>query len=172
MEDILIQRAVRITGKKARPGDRIFIPLADGGTMAGTVVSVNGNEKTIFPDECLTRLPYELVDKWMCEDFAKIFPEKVAAKIGKPVLPSWGQLFGHEYGRYSCVTSDQDEPFALTKRDRIGIFEGQIEQYWMRNDTGWIFTEHHSWTYVDKRGEPEFGDWTFFKGVRPIFTLR
>ena len=172
MADILIQRAVRITGKKTRSGDRIALPLANGKIFTGTIAAVNGREKTIFPDECLVRLPFEQVTKWINEEFLKIFPQEVSEKIVRVELPSWGQLFGHEYGRYACVSADKDEtPFGFGKRELIGIFEDRVESYWMWNDTGWIFTEFHSWTYVDKRGEPEFGDWKFFRGVRPLVTI-
>lgn len=179
---VLRNREVEV--KNIRIGDQIIIPLAEFGEFTATAQKITDKGTLFLFDDCVTMQPmnkkltnkggFEKSDlkKWIDDVLLPAFPDDLRSRIENLTIPTYGQIFGHDYWYNDVIEPDNDEQFPLmTKiKNRIADFEDDCEWYWLQNATK---KELSAYYFADATydGSADYGKASYSRGVRPVFLL-
>jgi len=167
-------------------GDQITVKLSGFGKFTATAQKVTDKGVLFLFDEVITRQPmnskntnkggFESSDlcRWLHGAVLPAFPEKLRYRVTDITLPTYGEIFGHDYYEnfYENFEPDTDEQFELMKRrgNRVCDFEGDWCSWWLRNATKQrVSSANFARVYGD--GDANSDGASASRGVRPEFWL-
>ena len=180
-----VLRKQEIETANIQVGDQVIIPLAEIGEFSATAHKVTDEGIMFIFDEYITRRPMNSkntnkggfekseLKKWMDTVLLMAFPEELRDKIYGLMLPTVGQIVGHEdEWDNNNLESDTDEQLPLMKerKNRVAYFKNDSSWGWLRNTTKEEVSSA-SFAYVNYGGFTNCTNASNSVGVRPEFWL-
>lgn len=181
-----VTRKVTFKTNEVCVGDQITVRLSGFGKFTATAQKVTDKGILFLFDEVIARHPINEsntnkggfdesdMKRWLRDTVLPAFPEKFRCRVTDITLPTYGQIFGHDYDKdfYAYFEPDEDEPFDLMKRrgNRVCDFENDWCWWWLRNATKQDVSSA-SFAYVLGYGGTASNAASYSFGVRPEFWL-
>lgn len=182
-----VKRQIEIETEDYIVGDKIELELKNYGLATATVQKIDDKEMILLFDRILFNKKINDTDsnvggflcsdlyRWLNTDFKDLLPEEVKAKIKQITIPSFGQIFEHDYALYKYrLEEDTDEQLPLMKsginRVAIGIEDDYTDWYWLSNATKKKVSSAN-FAYVSIYGGASYGSASNSFGVRPELIL-
>lgn len=181
-----VTRKVTFKTNEVCVGDQITVRLSGFGKFTATAQKVTDKGILFLFDEVIARHPMNEsntnkggfddsdMKRWLNEVVLQAFPQKLRYRVTDITLPTYGEIFGHEYDKdfYANFEPDEDEQFELMKRrgNRVCDFEDDWCWWWLRNATKQnVFSAYFA--LVDGGGYACYYYASDSDGVRPEFWL-
>lgn len=181
-----VTRKVTFKTNEVCVGDQITVRLSGFGKFTATAQKVTDKGILFLFDEVIARHPmnesrtneggFEKSDmkRWLRDTVLPAFPEKLRCKVTDITLPTYGEIFGHDYDKdfYANFEPDEDEQFESMKRrgNRVCDFEDDWCWWWLRNATKQDVSSA-GFAVVAGCGTADYGGASISRGVRPEFWL-
>lgn len=181
-----VTRKVTFKTNEVCVGDQITVRLSGFGKFTATAQKVTDKGILFLFDEVIAEHPMNKsrtnvggfdesdMKRWLRDTVLPAFPEKLRCRVTDITLPTYGQIFGHEYDKdfYANFEPDEDEQFELMKRrgNRVCDFEDDWCWWWLRNATKQDVSSAY-FAVVGHHGNPASTDASTSDGVRPEFWL-
>lgn len=179
-------RKMNVKTNEVCVGDQIVIPLIGGGNFTATAQKVTDDGILFLFDEVIAEHAmneeptnkggFEKSDlnKWLHDVLLPAFPIKLRKKVSEITIPSYGEIFGHDYNSffYEKFIPDEDEQFESMKRrgNRVCDFEDDWCRWWLRNATKQNVSSA-GFASVGNYGAAGYYGASYSRGVRPEFWL-
>lgn len=166
-------------------GDQITVKLRGFGKFTATAMKVTDEKVLFLFDDPIARHPmnesdtneggfeFSDMERWLRYAVLPAFPERIRHKVKSITLPTYGEIFGHDYDAdfYRHFEPDEDEQFELMKRrgNRVCDFEGDMCWWWLRNATKKEVSAYFA--DVNGNGGTGYAGASGSTGVRPEFWL-
>lgn len=181
-----VTRKVTFKTNEVCVGDQITVRLSGFGKFTATAQKVTDKGILFLFDEVIARHPINEsntnkggfdesdMKRWLRDTVLPAFPEKLRCRVTDITLPTYGQVFGHDYDKdfYANFEPDEDEQFELMKRrgNRVCDFEDDWCWWWLRNATKPDVSSAH-FAGVVNDGLAGWDNASYSRGVRPEFWL-
>lgn len=181
-----VTRKVTFKTNEVCVGDQITVRLSGFGKFTATAQKVTDKGILFLFDEVIARHPMNKsntnssgfddsdMKRWLNEVVLRAFPEKLRCRVTDITLPTYGEIFGHDYDKdfYANFEPDEDEQFELMKRrgNRVCDFENDWCWWWLRNATKQDVSAT-TFAFVHHCGDASYGLASNSSGVRPVFWL-
>ena len=181
-----VTRKVTFKTNEVCVGDQITVRLSSFGKFTATAQKVTDKGILFLFDEVIARHPMNEsntnkggfddsdMKRWLNEVVLQAFPKKFRCRVTDITLPTYGEIFGHEYDKdfYANFEPDEDEQFELMKRrgNRVCDFEDDWCWWWLRNATKQNVSSAR-FAVVGSSGVAYCGNASDSRGVRPEFWL-
>lgn len=181
-----VTRKVTFKTNEVCVGDQITVRLSGFGKFTATAQKVTDKGILFLFDEVIARHPINEsntnkggfdesdMKRWLRDTVLPAFPEKLRCRVTDITLPTYGQIFGHDYDKdfYAYFEPDEDEQFDLMKRrgNRVCDFENDWCWWWLRNATKQDVSSA-GFACVYLHGYANYYGASYSYGVRPEFWL-
>lgn len=181
-----VTRKVTFKTNEVCVSDQITVRLSGFGKFTATAQKVTDKGILFLFDEVIARHPmnesgtneggFEKSDmkRWLRDTVLPAFPEKLRCKVTDITLPTYGEIFGHDYDKdfYANFEPDEDEQFESMKQrgNRVCDFEDDWCWWWLRNATKQDVSSAF-FAYVGGGGNTGSSSASNSHGVRPEFWL-
>lgn len=181
-----VTRKVTFKTNEVCTGDQITVKLSGFGKFTATAQRVTDKGILFLFDEAIAEHPmnetntneggFENSDmnRWLHNTVLPAFPEKLRYRVKDIALPTYGEIFGHDYEKdfYKNFEPDTDEQFELMKRrgNRVCDFNNDWCWWWLRNATQKEVSSAY-FANVGAYGDADCYYASHSIGVRPEFWL-
>lgn len=172
-----VLRKQELETNSIQAGDQIVIQLTGFGKFTATAQKITDKGTLFLFDDCVTNRPmnakwtnkggYEKSDlcKWISDVLLAAFPEDLINRINNLTIPTYGQMFGHDYWYNDVIEPDDDEQLPLMAKRK-----NRYEWYWLKNATKKEVSSSY-FAYVYNYGGANYLNASNSHGVRPAFWL-
>lgn len=178
-----VTRKVALDTGEVRVGDQITITLKGFGRFTATAQNVTDVGILFLFDEAIAKhsmndsatningFEGSDMNRWLHDTVLPAFPENLRRQVKDITLPTYGEIFGHDYF-YSIFEPDKDKQFKSMKqrRNRICDFEGDWCWWWLQNKTE-LNISSANFALVNANGGANCTGASVSGGVRPEFWL-
>lgn len=182
---------IDITTHEFQIGDQIVVDLKGFGKFTATAQKIMNHGMVLFlMDECVCKermcesskftgdFAESSLRKWMNETLFESFPDDLKEHMVPfddgdfLTIPTYGQIYGHDYWYKEHANPDQDEQLPLMKHQKykLSYYEDKVSWYWLKNT---LHNAHYScFCVATDYGSGNFENSPLHRvGVRPVFVL-